>query len=414
MPELGKGVILGGGFAGFAAAYWFREYNTETPLVILEKTGGPLSWLDGKGMDSILAGSECGGGEPLIGRYLRGLPEIQRVMDAWPGETNLNWLESLGFKLKRDSTGMVSFAEGTDIRKKWSSILQDRNVELKTNYAVESLSPQPDSTIRIWSRDGDSTEARGLLFATGGERNHGLTLARELGHETSPVEAGYLRLRLASPKLGSLLGPLTRNVNLKCLKSGEEASGSLSLTGRGLEGMAVSCLSARLGTVWRQLGHRLKIEVDWFPHRSHAKVIEEISDRSQRGGRQAIGDEPLFGFTIQQWSYFLKQAKLDGQISWGKVNPRKLQALALQLKRSRLLTSGSGLPSGERSWAGGIQSDSIDWSRGKSTVMKRVWMAGEVMDFLGMPGGPHMNAVWASAYQAGCSMGMALKNASKS
>ena len=161
---------------------------------------------------------------------------------------------------------------------------------------------------RVWSKDGQCFDASRVCLATGGERNHGMALAREGGEDPAPVTPAYLRLRLASPKLGERLGLMNREVALRCEKTGEESSGWVSISSRGIEGAALSALSAKVGEPWHQLGYRIKLKVDWLPAASGSSIRGELHSRSVHGGRRTVGESPLLGFTVRQWETFLKAA----------------------------------------------------------------------------------------------------------
>jgi predicted Rossmann fold flavoprotein len=290
---------------------------------------------------------------------------------------------------------------------KLGSALEGVNVSVVTDYALETIS-RVSGGFRLWSKEGMAFEGAGLLLATGGERNHGLTLARELGEEVAPVYPAYLRLRLASPKLGEQRGPLERQVKLRCEKTGEMSSGMVILSARGLEGPALSALSAKAGAVWHQLSCRIKLTVDWLPETSGSVVRSELHSRSLRGGRRAVGETPLFDFNGKQWMTFLSAARLDPATPWARIKEKKLQALVQRLKGEQIGFNGMGLPSGERAWAGGVHPSGLDVTTGQSLANPGLYFAGEILDLLGQPEGTHVNLAWATAYVAGSSMGLAV------
>ena len=408
MKDFRNGVIVGAGFAGLAAAVWFRAQNKDAPLLLLEKEARILPWLDRKGMTRIPAGDIATESGPFESLYPRGVKLAERILQSWPGQSNLDWLQSIGFRVNVDETGTATFKETAAIRDIWRKLLEENRIELKSGFALETLSQQAGGAWRLWSREGEAIEAGAMMLATGGERNHGMALARESGHETNPVEPAYLRLRLASPKLGSALGPVRRKVTLRCTKSATSCTGMLSLSGRGLEGPVVSRLSAHRGRQWRQVGFKFKVEVDWIPDQSPGRIWKDLDRHTVESSRKPIGDDPLFGFSGRQWHYLLSAARIDPSVACGKIKTRTLQSFSQLLKNHTITISGAGLPANERAWAGGLDVSSIDWSSGQSGHVPGLWFAGEVMDILGLPDGPHVNAVWGSAHLAGTSMARAI------
>lgn len=326
-------------------------------------------------------------------------------MEQWPAHMNLEWLPAFGIEIK-EQDGVWRVTDLLELREKLLIALREQHVEIQTGFSLESISVQPDGSFRIWSKAGDTLSGSRLLMATGGERNHGLKLAAELGLSVRPPLAAFLRLRLASPKFGGRMGPLSREVRLRCLKSGKETLGQLLISARGMEGQAVSQLSWVLADQWNQHRHRLPLEVDWIPRRSGGEVLKELLAQSERGGRRTIGAEPLFEFPQRSWEAVLHEARVNPDDLWARMKTKKLQALANRLKASRLNIDGAGLPTRERAWFGGVDPSELDPATLQFKPVPGLYFAGEVLDVKGPPEGGFQNLIWASAHVAGCSIGL--------
>lgn len=405
MPEFKKRIIIGGGLAGLASAYWAARQDPSGQVTIFEKAPAILSWTRRKGLGPLVVGHvRPSGAEPSLA-YPRGWPEAGGFLDKWPGSATRDWLASLGLPLLTDESGSLLVADAEMLVRTWTAILQELGVEIICGYGVESVSPQPDGSFRIWSRDGDARAGDRLLMATGGERNHGMAMAREMGIGTAPSLAAYVRLRLASPKLGGALGPMTRLIRLRCPRTGLTATGEGTLSPRGLEGPVLSELACQRFEDWAQRRHRLSLEVDWIPGLPASSVVSELSSRCLSGKRKPVGGEPLFGFDVRQWLVLLEMSRVDPQTPWLRLKTRKLHTLVQRLKNHSIAFDGMGLPQGERAWAGGIALEAVDGSNAMSRSVPGLHFAGEILDFLGIPGGAQQNLVWATAHVAGIGLG---------
>jgi predicted Rossmann fold flavoprotein len=405
MPELKKILIIGGGWAGLASAYWASRQTSAVQVVLVEKEVSPLAWSDRKGLAGYPVGNSRS--EYRLDRLSDSVstPIEERLLEQWPVQLNMEWLAALGIDLK-EGNGSWRISNLRQLRRKLVSALHEQDVEIQTEYSLESVSVQPDGTFRIWSKAGDAITGSRLLMATGGQRNHGLKLAGELGLTVRPPLAAFLRLRLASPKIGERMGPLSREVRLRCLKSGEESLGELGISARGMEGRAVSQLSGMLAEKWNQLRHRLALEVDWIPHQTGGQVLKELLSQSERGGRRTIGAEPLFGFPQRSWEAILNDARVDPKDVWARMKTKKLQALANRLKATRMNIGGAGLPAQERAWFGGVDAADLDPASLQCKTVPGLHFAGEILDMRGPPEGGFQNLIWASAHVAGCSIGL--------
>lgn len=406
MPQLKKISIIGGGIAGLSAAYWCRQLNPTVTVTVHEKEEAVLGWMRRRGSGAVCLGDTGVAAGWSDANYPRGLPWTGAALDKWPGSANQDWLRSLNLPVRVDECGRVQALDPALFAESLEQILIASEVRFKTGYFLESLSRQADGSYRIWSRNGEPDACNCLLLATGGERNHGMALARELGAEERPVLPAYVRLRLASPKLAHQLGPVDREIRLRCPRSGLSVVGVAQLSPRGLEGQAVSDLSCRLCEAWKQRSWKIPLEVDWVPSASAGAIRSELDSRCQSGRRKALADEPLFGLSERHWRAFLEMSRIDAATPWIRLKARQLQMLVQRLKSCPIACSGMGLPADERTWAGGIAAEEIDWSTGASRRAPGVFFAGEILDILGSPGGAQLNLMWATGTLAGSGMAL--------
>ncbi len=405
MSELRKQIIIGGGLAGLAGAFWCRRQDPHTAVVLYEKEEDVLSWAKRLRGSPLVLGRELASRQQEEERIVRGMPEVSGVLGKWTGQATREWLESLGIDLERGEEGTFYAKDGDRFRKQFRDVVEGAGVEIRTGFSLESLSPQPGGGFRIWSREGVQDACGSLLLTTGGGRNHGMAIAREEGGMgMHPPVPAYLRLRLASARMGDRLGPLEGVVRLRCPRHGTEVEGGALLSSRGLEGEAVSRLSGSFCEAWKDRGYRIQLEVDWLPAMNRSELRGELSARSQSGRRNPVGGEALFGFNLRQWQAFLGLSRIDPKTPWVRLRTRQLQTLVHRLKAHSLAFSGMGLPKGERAWAGGIEREAIDWSTCEAAGTRGLYLAGEILDVLGEAGGSHMNLGWASAYVAGSAM----------
>lgn len=386
-----KCLVVGGGMAGMAVAYWLKTRREKVEVDLLEREAEVMSWVSGKRGREVVVGPT---GEMPAALEESGM--VERAAAMWPARETVAWLRGLGVSL-REGDG-VWRASGEELRERLLGALEEAGVEVRCGHAVESLRKQPDGSFRLWGHEGDLGEGGRVVLATGGERNHGMALAREMGLEVAAVRAGYVRLKPAARAVARQLSGLERKARVVFEKSGEAATGMVRFGERGLEGAAISELAVPCGEEWGRLRHRLRILVDWVPDWKPGEVARAVEAQAVEAGRRPVGEDPLFGFGVRHWQWFLKKAGLDGETSWARTQPRKRQRLGQLLKRQVVLTDGMGLPEGERAWAGGVVTEGLVWETGEARAVPGLHVAGEMLDFLLPPGGWQPAAVWASAY----------------
>ena len=397
MPELKKVLIIGGGLAGIGCAIQARHINPSCMVILIEKSDRLLGWMQRKGLNEYPLGFHGKSSNPYPDRIEDWLFQ-ERLIANW---SISNVIALLGIEPETCRDGGLASTDLDSLKDAFCKLLDQNRVEVKFGFSVESISAQPDATYRVWSRDGDGVTGDKIILATGGERNHGMKLAAESGVAVTPPIPAFVRLKLASLKLGDRMGPLERHVKVSCLRSGSKAVGSMTISSRGLEGPAISRLSAQQCVLWNQLGYQVQLVVDWLPGQTGASVLKELLSRSETGGKRLIAETPMFAFPGKSWCSLLKSAKSPLDSTWSRIKTKKLQALANRIKADRITASGMGLPEGERAWSGGININSLNQRSLESQSSLGIHFAGEILNLHGMPGGDHLNLLWATAMQAG-------------
>ena len=384
-----------------AAAIRVRRANPASRIMLLEKSDRLLPWIDRKGLIEYPLANLSEAVNPNANRMENWLCHEQSLQ-KWPSDSVREWFRDQGIQLTELAGGSLVCGNLQVLRDIFKQTLVKCDVDTGFGYSLESMSVQPDGTFRIWSKEGDVHQGNRIILATGGERNHGLKIACDLGAEIEPPVPAFVRLRLASPKMGDEMGPLERHVRVRCLKSGSRADGLMKIFSRGLEGMAISTLSAMQSVLWNRLKYALQIEVDWLPSQTSASILKELISKAERGGKRSIADTPMFSFPGKSWNCLLRSSRIDEETTWSRIKMKKLQAFANRIKADRIAVSGMGLPEIERAWTGGVALQSLNQQNFESLTTPGLHFAGEILDMHGMPGGGHQNLMWATAHVAAC------------
>ena len=391
--------VVGGGIAGLTASIWLRRLLPGAEVVLAEKETSCCPWLLRKGRGDPLIGnsfatanhSEAGGGTPAA--------LVERALAEWPGEALLGWLRELGVRAQVREDGGIH-APGPVLQERMVATALAAGVTIRTNCGVQDVRGQPGGGFRLWSAEEPLGEAAEVVFAAGGERNHAMALVRGMGPPVVTPQAGFLRLRPASRRFGQRMEGLCKEVRATIEKTGAESLGRIHCGTRGLEGPVISDLTARHGGELADRRHRFALQVDWVPEWSAGGLRKAFIEKTEQGGRQPVGEDPLPGFSLRHWNYFLDKARVDPELPWPRTKDRKRNALIERLKRERIPIDGMGLPAGERAWGGGVDPSALLPGSGGVPAMPGLYCCGEMLQFLYPPGGYHAVAVWATAYHA--------------
>lgn len=393
-------IIVGGGLAGVLAALWCRQACAEAEVMLLEKSASVCDFLKRHGSQPLVLGrmgaaSFVGVGEATaLGKYLR---------EGWSGDLHYEWLKGLNVDLWLDGEGVFGCHSAQAFGVSLEEAMEKAGIRVRLNFSLESMAHGGDGHL-LWSRDGERESAGSVLFATGGERNHAFKLMAELGHEIRDMGAGFVRLRPASRPLLNALSPWSGIVRIRSEKDDASGYGELQISGRGLEGRAMSELSQQCARAWFERGYKIRLELDLLPEVKDSDVRSELLEQSSSRSRRAVGDWRPFGFEERFWKGLLKLNRIDSDEGGHTIKRRRLESLAHRLKRFPIQTDKMGLPSGERANYGGIDGHEVYPETLESRHVKGLYFAGEILDFLGAPHGEHLNMVSASAHLAGVAL----------
>ncbi len=403
----GKGAlaIVGGGFAGVAAALAARTAAPGAVISVYERESAPLAWLERLGGEPAALGWADDDPRSFLAAMRESVDAFAGLFMRLPGSAAKAWWEERGIAVRVDGHALFSARPARELAADLREQLRTARVTVLAGHTAEEAVFAADGSARLWFSGNPVAEARRILLAVGGGPNRALSIARDHGHTDELFAPGCFGFRVADPRLKGLTGTELPAARVETSaghppKPLGSSTGALRITGRGLEGPAVLAASAAGSAALAAREYRFTVFINWIADLAGTEVTRALRERALAFGKRSVHTDTLFGLPPKLWVRLAKAARIGKDLTWTSCPPRKLNALVGQLTHARFTVAGHFLDTRERTWRGGLNMAGFDPATLESRRRPGLYAAGEVLHFLGDPGPAHAHATLATALTA--------------
>lgn len=402
-------IIVGGGAAGLAAAIMAAESGGDVMLLERGKRVGQKLALTGNGRCNFtnLLQRECDyrGEDPSFGfdavnaftpedacRLFRkaGILVKEKHGYCYPlSEQAQTVSELLGQECYRLGVRMQFGCMVTSIKKDG------------TGYLVTSLQGHEEKT---WYAAKVILACGGMTFPKTGSDGQGYELAKGFGHTLTALMPALCGLECKLPEKGFFSAAAGVRVNARVTVSDSKnisrsECGELQLTGYGISGIPVFCISRYAGE-WILKKKTVEIVLDFLPDMEAGELtawlLEEKADKEISSLSKI-----LWGMLNQK----LVSALLDfcgiADKKMKRVSEKELILLVDCIKHFSVTVKDFHEPSQAQVTAGGVDTKEIDRMTMESRLSPGLYICGEMLDVDGTCGGYNLQFAWASGCLAG-------------
>lgn len=393
-------VVLGGGASGLMAALAAQSQGARVTVVEKNHRIGKKLITTGNG--------RCNYTNRHAQAHDYNYPDfVREVYSRFSPHDTVDFFRQLGIEPKDEENGKVY-----PMSEQASSFLDVflyefgiRDIQLILDATVESVE-RIGHRFRVHILNASSIDADGIVVALGGKAfplsgstGDGQKIARMLGHESTELYPGLVKLKIDSPYLSHLAG-VKINTSVALLQDRDVVqveSGDLLFTPYGLSGPPILQLSRQANALLRN-GHHPFIQFTLLPSTSVASVRDRIYKNPEKPLNQA-----LIGLIHKRFIIpMIKEIGIDSPgILLKEVSEEQRERLMDLLYEWKLPISGSLGFSEAQITIGGVRLSHIDPETMASKTVKGVYFAGEVMDIDGPCGGYNLQWAWSSGFVAG-------------
>ena len=397
-------IIIGGGASGLVASIYAKnEYNE---VIILERN-------DECGKKLLVTGNgRCNywNEDQSLNHYHSDNNELISEIITFENQKEiLNLFNNIGIipKIKHGYYYPVTNQAET-VREALINEVRRRNIIIKNNYLVESISKE-DNKFIIKSRN-EVIDADKVIISTGsfsspktGSTGMGYHFLKEFGHSIIEPLPALVQLIASFPYLKEWKGIRT-DVILKLEENGEiiaEEKGEIQLTDYGISGICTFNLSSYVSRGLKNNKEEI-IHINFLPFlKEDSNILKWFDDRNELLKNPTLYEllNPILNYKLVK--IILKISRVKGDLSWNDLFEEEQLTLVENLINFKLEIINTKSFDNAQSCSGGIPLTEINLKTMESKMIENLYISGELLDINGDCGGYNLSLAWISGMLAG-------------
>lgn len=402
--------VIGGGASGFFAAIRAAEINSGARIVILEKTGRPLSKVRVSGGGRCNVTHHCPHVSSLVRQYPRGGNALKKIFSAFQVEDTVAWFSARGVQLKTEADGrMFPISDSSQtIIDCFIAEAERRQIGLFTRFGVRHLTKEGDGFV-LENEQGEQLQAKKVLIATGGYAKAGAyQWLLSTGHSIHPPVPSLFTFNSPQNTLKELAGISVPRGLVKIEGTRMQYEGPILITHWGFSGPAVLKLSA-FGAEWiHEQDYRFHLQIRWVAEAGEENLRAQLLRYQQAHPKRQVQGYPLFDLPQRLWQLLCLQADIAPEMRWLELSKKNQNKLVEGLFRHRNAVKGKTTFKDEFVTCGGIPLHEIKVPEMESRLLPGLYFAGEVLNVDGITGGFNFQHAWTTGWLAGTAMAKSL------
>lgn len=396
---------MGGGPAGLFCAVNAARMNPSLEVIVLEKSGTPLSKL------KVSGGGRCNLTHALFDisemakRYPRGRSFVRKAFRRFFTTDTVRWFQERGVKIKQEPDGRM-FPSTDSSQTIIACLLREAalyQVQVMTNRQVNRL--QAADSLWHVEFEGQRMEADFVCIACGGFPKAAMfSWIQELGHTIETPVPSLFTFNMPGSRITSLKGVTVQDASVKVIGSKLHSRGPLLFTHWGMSGPAILSLSAWGARELAAMQYDFGIRVNWAPGLQEDDVRGLMQSRRLESPGRKIRNGNPFALPQRLWEYTLQQSGIDPELRWGELPAKRLNRLIRDLSAQEFAVRGKTAFKEEFVTAGGIRLSEVDVNTMMSRKQENLLFAGEILDVDGVTGGFNLQHAWTSGFIAACAV----------
>lgn len=406
-----KILIIGGGAAGLAAAYFAsQKYSGGAEICIVEKNSRPARKLmiTGKGRCNVT--NNCTR-DTLIANVPRNGKFLFSAFSAFSAQDTMKLFETLGVPLKTERGNRVfpCSDKAVDIVDALVKAVKGNGVKI-INGTVSGIETDGGAVKGVTLEDGKCIGADSVILATGGmsypmtgSTGDGYSMAERLGHTVTELKPSLVPLTVHEGFCTRLAGLSLKNVTFSVFENGKKKPvfselGEMLFTHFGISGPLVLSASSHMRYVGKK---EYKAFIDLKPGLSteqlDSRVLRDFEAEKNRDFQNSL-DKLLPKSLIP---VVVGLSCIPSTLKVNQVSREQRQELCRIIKAFPLTVTGFRPIEEAIITSGGISVKEIVPSTMESKLVSGLFFAGEIIDVDAYTGGFNLQIAFSTGYLAG-------------
>ncbi len=393
-------VIIGGGAAGLIAAIHAKTENNKVTIVEKNSVCGKKLLATGNGKCNYWNEDQS-----LIHYHSSTNDLIEKIITKENKEQTLNFFNQLGIYPKiKNGYYYPSSQQASTIRDFLQEEALRLKINIKLNFSVTKLT-KVNSIFKIYS-ENEVITADKVIISTGsaaspktGSDGFGYKLLKRLGHSIITPHPSLVQLKATGNYLKTWSGVRTdAKVSLyiddKLIK---EEHGEIQLTDYGISGICVFNISRYVSLTSTK---NIQVKINFLPFITENPKI--FLDNYFKTKTTRSLELELSGFLNKKLvTTILNETKLSKTTSYKALPDQDKDKLISYLTNFTVTITGTNSLEQAQVCSGGIPLTEINLETMESTIVKDLYIVGELLDVDGDCGGYNLSFAWISGIQAG-------------
>ncbi len=405
--------VIGGGPAGMMAAIRAAEGGASVTLFEKMSRVGRKLGITGKGRCNLTNTAD-------VAEVVRNLPGngkfLYSALKKFSSADTVSFFEDLGVVTKIERGGRI-FPASDDASEVIDALLRRLiilGVDVRTNSTVTKILAESHKVTGVLV-NGKVLACDTVILATGGasypatgSTGDGFRMARQLGHNVTPILPALVPLETEEDFVRDVQGLSLKNVRVKLLADGKsvaEQFGEMLFTHFGVSGPIILTFSrqaAQLLADGRFVELELNLKPALKPEQLDARILRDFDKFKRKSLKNALVEllpAKLIPIVLDL-SYLAEDKRVDEVTQAERRRLAEiLQSLPLTITRTRPLEEAIVT-------AGGVDVKELDPRTMRSKLVEGLFVVGEVADVDGFTGGFNLQAAWSMGNVAGISVAL--------
>ena len=424
-----KVVVIGGGAAGMACAYFSARNGSDVVLFEKNEKLGKKVYITGKGRCNVTNDSD-------FDEFMQNVVTNPRFMigavRSFSPQDTMSMLEELGLNLKVERGNRVFpySDKSSDVIKAFERGLKAQGVEIRLNTRVSAIKITDGEVRGVYVCDSDNSSrggfgsvsvddrsadgkefiecdrvvvcTGGVSYPTTGSTGDGYVFAESAGHTVEKARACLCGLYLKG-NFTALAGLSLKNIGYSVYTQGKKIYddfGELLFTHKGVSGPVVLSSSSYISSMIAQGKNGFTVSIDLKPALDDKtldkRVLKDFGIYKNKTLKNSLVDLMPRSLIPE----VIRLAELDGEKSNSVISKEERTRLVNTIKDIRYEVTGLYPIEEAIVTGGGVNVKEISPSDMESKLVKGLRFAGEVLDVDALTGGFNLQCAFSTAFIA--------------
>ena len=397
-----KVAIVGGGAAGFFAAFSVKDHHPESQVTIFEKSDKLLSKVKISGGGRCNVTHACFQVSQLSKFYPRGAKQLKKAFSIFQPKDTVAWFRARGIDLKAESDGRM-FPVTDDSQTIIDCFLHEaqiNKIEIVKQSRVNELYPEKSGFSLVFNESKEHFDK--VIIASGGSpKAQGFEWLKNIGHAIINPIPSLFTFNMPEEPVKDLMGLVVENATARIQGTKLQYTGPILITHWGMSGPAILKLSAWGARLLYDHNYKFNVQMNWLSVKSENEVHDMINAKMDRIRKKKMANANPFGLPNRMWLFLLEKVQINSDSPWMELSKKNRNKLVNVLLNDVYAVSGKTTFKEEFVTCGGISLLDVDMKSMQSRICSDLYFAGEVLDIDGITGGFNFQAAWTTGYIAG-------------